>query len=214
MNSSSLQFARSFRFGATGSLALAAAGTASAANVTNGTVVYNSDPGIVANSTSVSFDIDGGGANDFTIFAQNGKAAKPPSKMKPGGKPGKIAKGYLSGTSGNFLTSALSYGQTVGPNNAPNFTTSSLSGENYYGFSFIQGSTLYGWMKVSFTAPTVYTPSVQVLEWGYDTTGAAITVGATAGVIPEPATTTAAAALLAGSFAAWRRRQTRVAAAA
>jgi hypothetical protein len=206
------------RLGATGSLILGAAGAASAANVTNGTVVFNASPNISAAQLSpkgthnfVYFDVTEDGTNDFLIDSFN-----------LGGSKGTLAPDVQSGmpmylSAGN----ALQAGSIVGPDQAflyydgptddSDVTAATLSsGESYYGFSFTDGSTNYGWLKVSFESTTV-----SVLGWAYDTSGAAIAVGSTS-AIPEASTTTlsmGAAALLAGSAAAWRRRKTRLPAA-
>jgi hypothetical protein len=223
------QSSRTLRLGATGSLILGAAGSASAANVTNGTVVYNANPGTIsttAGAAGLYFDVNEDGTNDFFIQTIKGKA---PGRFSSG----KAAMGAFA-PSPDFLTSFVSngqeldvastgftFGETIGPETiflgtGPGTSNSAApisTNNSYYGFSFIDGSTtVYGWMKFSFSAPTLSTPTVSVLEWAYDESGAAITVGATNSV-PEVATSsviTGAAALLAGSAAAWRRRRARV----
>ncbi len=86
------------------------------------------------------------------------------------------------------------------------------SGQHYYGFSLTDGSTVYGWMSVT-NVPGFGTGTGTVNEWAYDTTGASIAVGQIT-AIPEPATTAAVAALLAGSAAVWKRRRQKLSATA
>jgi len=73
----------------------------------------------------------------------------------------------------------------------------------YFGLSFNGGSgTVYGWVRLSYNA----NGTVTIMDFAYETSGAAILTGA-GSAIPEPATTAALAALLTGSAALYRRRQ-------
>lgn len=211
------QSSRTLRLGTTGSIILGAAAGASAANATNGTVVYNDSPGISAaelrpsgTANFVYFDITGDGTEDLLINSMGiGKSSigllgpdldAPALMHLNAGEP--LAFGSIVGPELGFL-------QFTGQPGDTSVTGATLSaGESYYGFSFTDGSTNYGWIQVSYLSKTV-----TVLGWAYDTSGASIAVGATASAIPEPATTTLAMgafALLAGSAAAWRRRKARM----
>lgn len=210
------QTSRTLRFGAAGTLMLGAAGTLSAANVTNGTVVYNATPGITSTRPAtfgghhmVYFDVTGDGNQDFLINApQFGKAKGLFAPDVYATMPMYITAGEalllddIVGPDQTFMYYTNPPDPT-GPVNSVNMSAS----EGYYGFSFVDGSTHYGWIRFSNTSA-----AFTVLEWAFDTSGAPIAVGATASAIPEASTTTAAmgaAALLAGSMAAWRRRKAR-----
>lgn len=230
---SSTLAAHTLRLGATGSLLLGAAGTASAAVATNGTIRFNDNPGLTTTGTpgdQVLFDLNADGTGDFFITTLNGKA---PSRFLPEGIPvaGAFAPNTLltsfvsNGQELDVYTTGLTPGSTVGPDSIflpPGSGTANAAApiyvdDSYFGFSFLDGSTrVYGWTHFAFSAPTLTTPSLTLLAWAYDTSGALIIVGSTT-PIPEASTTTlamGAAALLAGSAAAWRRRQARLPAAA
>jgi len=214
----SVQSSRTLRLGTTGTLILGAAGSAAAANLSNGTIVYTENPGISAAQPAkkgehnlVYFDITDDGRNDFLIDSSSvlkGTLSTDPDALAlmrlNDGDP--IAFGSLIGPETTFYPITEESGRT---------TTSGVmlpGGASYYGFSFIDGSTTnYGWMHLSYVSKTV-----NVLGWAYDTTGAPVIAGSIT-PIPEVSTTalsTGAFALLAGSAAAWRRRRTKIPAAA
>ena len=204
------------RLGAAGTLILGAAGTLSAASGANGTVLFNDDPGISAAELTpkgthnlVYFDVTGDGTNDFMIdSARVGKSkgilaadlSAPVYTYLNEGDP--LAFGSMVGPDTNFLDFTGEPGDT-------SVTSANLpAGQSYYGFSFTDGSTDYGWIQVSYISK-----KVTVLGWAFDTSGAPIAVGSIMSSIPEPSTTVlsmGAAALLAGSAAAWRRRKGRL----
>lgn len=215
-SSTSVQPVRTLRLGAAGTLMLGTVGTLSAANTTNGTVVFNDSPGITSTRPAafgeqniVYFDVNGDGNQDFLVNAPQFGSAKGLFA------PDAFADMPMYITAGD----ALLLGDIVGPDQTfmyysnppdpkgPANSVNMSASEAYYGFSFVDGSTRYGWIRFSNT-----TAAFTVLEWAFDTSGASIAVGATASAIPEASTTTAAmgaAALLAGSMAAWRRRKAR-----
>ncbi len=212
----SAQPSRTLRLGAAGTLMLGTVGTVSAANMTNGTVVFNTSPGISAAELSpkgthnfVYFDVTGDGTNDFMIDSfKLGKSkgilsadlTAPFYLYLNEGDP--LAFGSIVGPDTNFLDFTGEQGDT-------SVTSANLPvGQSYYGFSFTDGSTNYGWIQASYVSK-----KVTVLGWAFDTSGASMAVGATASAIPEASTTTlsmGAAALLAGSVVAWRRRKARI----
>lgn len=184
-----------------GTFALAAGG-ASAANVTNGTVVYNDAPGFAATfNAPVSFDVEGNGVNDFTITVSSFDEGK--------------VLGQLATANSDFVQLKISnLGETVGPAAGlmSNYAMGLSVGNNYAAFSLIDGSTLYGWARVSFSDTIPETSTIRVEEWAFDNSGQSIVVGSTA-PIPEASSTAlamGALALVAGSSSAWRRRQTRL----
>ncbi len=77
----------------------------------------------------------------------------------------------------------------------------------YFGVKFNGGSgTNYGWVQLSYNNDG----SVTVIDFAYESTGAAILTGDTGSAIPEPSTTPVVVgltALIAGSAALYRRRK-------
>lgn len=89
-------------------------------------------------------------------------------------------------------------------------------GSGFLGFSFLNGTTNetnYGFVEINYndTANTL-----ELVRFAYDNTGAGILAGASLTAVPEPSTTAAVMALVAGSaalFTARRRRAAQTAAA-
>lgn len=219
------RFFRPLRLGATIALVLSVAGSVSATIVIDGTIVYNSSPGLSVAATgsspgpSLYFDLDGDGPNDFFIQAIPSPIFFVPTMGIVA--PTNLTNFVSTGKPLDVASNGLVLGDIVGPDSiflgpGPGSPTTNAAaklplGESYMGFSFEagDGSTDYGWMKFFYATPTANTPAVTVLEWAYDNSGAPIMVGQTASPIPEASTTTllfGSAALLAGAVVAWRRR--------
>ena len=85
----------------------------------------------------------------------------------------------------------------------------SMGDTGFFGFKFTSGpNTYYGWGEVVFDPANNGTKGhgFQFTRLYYDDTGAAVTVGDTGSVIPEPSTY-ALALLAAGGVAAYRSRR-------
>lgn len=155
-------------------------------------IIYN-NTAIGGGTGPVSYDFAIDPVNDFTLSIDSTDPYKPVS---------------LTSLSGATITGGeISLGSEVGPGSSfISGRTGVADGQHYYGFSLTDGSTLYGWLNVTRSGADA-TLTGTVTEWAYETSGANITVGA----IPEPASTAAVAALLAGSVAVWNRRRQKLA---
>ncbi|MES2693893.1 MAG: hypothetical protein V4773_10505 [Verrucomicrobiota bacterium] len=179
----------------------AAGGTTASAQIVYSGVQNVSTTGL--GGPVVGFDVNGGG-NDF-----NFQIANSGGPIKPVVSTANSAVGLA--TAGSFVVVNFGGGQEIGPAvpewsaGTFNWFNQATDGSQFFGFSFVDGTspTLYGWARMNFDSVTT---TATVVDWAYNSNGGSITTGA----IPEPATNAAiggAAALLAGSVAAWRRRQ-------
>jgi hypothetical protein len=181
-------------------VALASADTASAQ-----VIVTSSDPPssvtTSGSSATLPFHIGTLGTGDpFTL------TAKPLNYPGPGSQPaGTLSANSSSGfaIAGPFSAGTLIDGSTTFSN--PTFGITLNPGTNYFGFSFTDSSTRYGWISSSFSTDGTNS-TVTLNGWGYENTGAGILAGQTS-AIPEPANVAAGLALLAGSAAMWHRRR-------
>jgi hypothetical protein len=169
-------------------------------------------------------DVDGDGTNDF-ILKNVGSFAASLSETNGGrfvgantvGSDGfaKLSSGFVVGPTmagHKFFTSAQT-GLTVTANSGIGndaFAQGwSMGDTGFFGFKFTSGpNTYYGWGEVVFD-PANNGPKghgFQFTRLYYDDTGAAVTVGDTGSVIPEPSTY-ALALLAAGGVAAYRSRR-------
>jgi hypothetical protein len=144
-------------------------------------------------ASSVGFDVDGDGTNDFTFFANSAS---------------------LSGIGGNqifILTGSTvrtySFNSTITPTDTSlgSVSLSSMSGQTgYIGVTFTHASATYtGWVQFDFTSGFSH---AVIDSAGWDATpGASIAAGAAA--IPEPADVAAGMGVFALAAAWWRRRR-------
>jgi hypothetical protein len=126
--------------------------------------------------------------------------------------PKKITGGTVIGTSSTLM----------GENSAAYLDTSysqgnwAGGGSGYLGFSFLNGATdetNYGFVEINYNDDA---NTLELVRFAYDNTGAGILAGASLTAVPEPSTTAAVMALVAGSaalFTARRRRAAQTAAA-
>jgi hypothetical protein len=213
-----------FRFARLSRTALPAVPLALAAIPSARAVIVFSDLGAgvtVTGSTKIYFDLDhsGNGAGsagfasntsagftgtDFKLYFKSGNAAKPYiASSNP-------STGYVSINGSNFTTN-FAANASLSPSNWTNgfvYLNNNASGSSpwpsgttgYLGFYVATGGDRnYGWAQVTYSGS-----SLTLTSFAYDTV---LNEVLHAGQIPEPASTTALAALLAGSVALHRRRQ-------
>jgi len=110
-----------------------------------------------------------------------------------GGDAGQIGAGVDNGAgvyqdlaAGTVISAASSFSQSAQTTATINFRS---SGTHTLGFRFLNeatNATNYGYLTVQTTGPNGFPATV--LGWSYEITGAAITVAAVNGAVPEPAT--------------------------
>ena len=180
-------------------LALTSAGSLSAAIVYNNTPVTSGDFAVTPGSNDFSLYVDPG-------FYNSGWGAPGDPDYKPEMSfPSTVQVTPLTGAA---MTGAVGFGEMIDGSDTFDSNGNSVTGTQYLGFSITEGTTIYGWMSVTHNSGTG-SGSGSVNEWAYDDSGMGILVGQTT-AIPEPATTAAAFALLAGSAAVLKRRRQKV----
>jgi hypothetical protein len=195
---------------ATGGL-LAGAGTASQAAIVHTDIsdlTVSAGGNIYFSLTSQAADTTGAVVEQFRLFFF---ANLPGEPSIVGVANSGAAAGYLGAL--YSYSSVLTVGATV--NNSRTFFSSShlaygSTGEwdpgdrGYLGLRIDSGGIKYGWADVSYNANN----SLTLYSFAYENSGASIA----AGVVPEPATTGAMAAILAGAVGAFEARRRRKAA--
>jgi hypothetical protein len=204
----------------------AAGGLAFAGGDAMGAIVHNSTgTTLSASSSRNSFDIDldGAGNADWQLFisgynqiafaSHSDKGAGATVATGPSGVVNaiKLAPGFVVGPTlaSGFFNSAIArwYFSSAGSAEGPFYNGTT----GYLGLRFDgdtgAGGTQYAWVKVRFdrASPKI---TMNVLEWAYDDSGAAIAVGDTGAAVPAPATPLLTLlGLGAMGVAAYRRRR-------
>lgn len=180
-------------------LALGSATSASAVIIYSDTaIVYEGTPvydggGTVAPSSFQSFSV--GADDNFKLYAG------------PDMEDSSTFKVSLRAANGGAFTSEASLYDVIGSGSSfvSGGSTADVGlGQHYFGLSINSGE-MYGWVSMLNSGDGVGS----VEAWAYEDNGGSIAVGA----VPEPATTAAVVALLAGSAAIWQRRRQKLASA-
>jgi len=199
--------------------AIVAAATAASPAYGGGVVTVNTPFSVNSTHTSVFWDIDGGGANDFLFHWTSSSDRFILAQRLEG--PNRWAHGTASAEQ---LIKAMATGATVGPVMAAGFKTDNVvyafftyshhivgglhAGTQNVGFQFfLDGGNHFGWANISISAG-----SLTVNNWAYNDVANYGIYAGTAIAVPEPANSAAGLGLLAlgaaGVSAYKRRKQT------
>lgn len=157
----------------------------------------------LVNTTTVSFDINDDGTDDFSVFANNGAGYAEISGLS--------GTAILWDQSVVYAAAPLSLGDTLNAsgtfNSYADFSLFLNAGVNYLGLRFdLEGQSHYGWVAFDFST-TNYSDGIALYGAWEDLPNTGLTI--TPQAVPEPAETALAGGLLIGLGALIHRRRRR-----